>query len=72
MSDSAPVHFQLFQDDANEWRWRLRAAGNGEIIADSAEGYKARGDCINGIRLVSQVAATPYIWDIAKKEYVSK
>ncbi|MGQ4661298.1 DUF1508 domain-containing protein [Lysobacter sp. F6437] len=68
---TVPAHFQLYKDDDGEWRWRLRAAGNGKIIADSAEGYVKRADCIAGIRLVKDVGATTYIWDIAKKEYVS-
>lgn len=28
----------IYQDAAEEWRWRRQAA-NGEIIADSGEGY---------------------------------
>jgi uncharacterized protein YegP (UPF0339 family) len=66
-----PAHFQLFQEPNGDWRWRLRSANNGKIIADSGEGYKKRADCVHGIRLVSQVAPTPYIWDIAKQEYVT-
>jgi uncharacterized protein YegP (UPF0339 family) len=70
MSD-VPAHFQLFKGTDGEWRWRLRAAGNGKIIADSAEGYKNRADCIHGIRLVAKVAPTTYIWDIDMKAYVT-
>jgi uncharacterized protein YegP (UPF0339 family) len=29
------------QDNAKEWRWRLKAA-NGRTIADSGEGYSAK------------------------------
>lgn len=68
---NVPAHFQIFQEPNGDWRWRLRSANNGKIIADSGEGYKKRPDCVHGIRLVSQVAPTPYIWDIAKKEWVS-
>lgn len=38
-------HVELYRDDAGEHRWRLVAA-NGEIIADSGEGYVNRGDCL--------------------------
>jgi len=31
----------VYQDEAQEWRWR-RQAGNNEIIADSGEGYIRR------------------------------
>jgi uncharacterized protein YegP (UPF0339 family) len=34
--------FYIYLDRAGEWRWRLRAAGNNEIIADSAEGYVSK------------------------------
>lgn len=67
-----PAHFQVYKDDAGEWRWRLRSAGNSKTIADSGEGYKARADCFAGLRLVAGVASTPYIFDIAAKEYVTK
>jgi uncharacterized protein YegP (UPF0339 family) len=43
------------------WRWRLKAA-NGEIVADSAEGYVSKYDCEYAIRLVQGTsAATPVI-----------
>lgn len=48
--------FQVYKDKASEWRWRLRAAGNWEIIADSAEGYKDKADCEHGIQLVKTQA----------------
>jgi uncharacterized protein YegP (UPF0339 family) len=33
--------FRVFEDAAGEWRWRFVAA-NGEIIADSGEGYVSK------------------------------
>jgi len=36
-----PTTFQVYEDAADEWRWRLVAA-NGEIVADSGEGYVSR------------------------------
>jgi uncharacterized protein YegP (UPF0339 family) len=33
----------VYQDGAGEWRWK-RVAGNGEIIADSGEGYTRMAD----------------------------
>ena len=34
---------EVYQDAAGEWRWRVKAP-NGEIIADSGEGYTRRED----------------------------
>lgn len=31
----------LYQDASREWRWRLKAR-NGNILADSGEGYKRK------------------------------
>lgn len=47
---------EVYQDDAGEWRWRIRAA-NGEIIADSAEGYVNRADAEHGLALVVAIEA---------------
>ena len=35
----------VYQDEVGEYRWQLRA-DNGEIIADSAEGYRHKCYCI--------------------------
>ena len=39
--------FEVYKDEAREFRFRLKAA-NGEIIAVS-EGYKAKDGCLKGI-----------------------
>lgn len=36
--------FEIYQDDAKEWRFRLRHK-NGNILLDSAEGYSRKHDC---------------------------
>lgn len=43
--------FELFQDDADEWRWRL-VAPNGKIIADCGEGYTTKQGAQRGIESV--------------------
>ena len=45
------MHYKVYKDLRNEWRWRLRAANN-EIIADSGEGYRNKSDCLAAINLV--------------------
>lgn len=44
--------FEVYQDKAGEYRFRLKAS-NGENIAFS-EGYKAKASCLNGIESVRQ------------------
>lgn len=38
------MHREIYQDKAGEWRWRIRSV-NGNILADSSEGYKNQSDC---------------------------
>lgn len=45
------MRFELYRDSGGAWRWRLRVQ-NGNVIADSAEGYVRREDCEHGIALV--------------------
>lgn len=46
--------FELYEDKAGEFRFRLKA-GNGEIIATS-ESYKTKSGCENGIESVKKNA----------------
>jgi uncharacterized protein YegP (UPF0339 family) len=48
--------FVQYKDKAGEYRWRL-LANNGQIIATSGEGYKAKADCTHGIELIKRDAA---------------
>ena len=45
--------FELYKDKAGEFRWRLRHQ-NGNIIADSGEGYKNKAGAMNGIESVKE------------------
>ena len=54
------MRFELHKDHAGEWRWRLRAT-NGNVVADSAEGYRRREDCERGIELVKRSADAPVV-----------
>ena len=45
------ARFEVYKDNAGEYRWRFIAA-NGRIIATSSEGYKAKADCQHGIDLI--------------------
>ena len=47
--------FEMYQDKAGEWRWRLRSS-NGNQIASSGEGYSDKAGCKNGIAAVKRDA----------------
>ncbi|HTE39390.1 MAG TPA: DUF1508 domain-containing protein [Steroidobacteraceae bacterium] len=57
-----PKQFVLFKDAKGEWRWTLYAV-NARKIADSAEGYLNKNDCIRGIKLVAAMATDAGIWN---------
>jgi uncharacterized protein YegP (UPF0339 family)/predicted phage tail protein len=48
--------FELFEDTAGEWRWRL-VHDNGNIIADSGEGYASKGNARRAMAGVREHAA---------------
>ena len=54
--------FELYEDKAGEYRWRLRHE-NGNIIADSGEGYTSKANAENGIESVKENAPDAPIED---------
>jgi len=46
-----PVSFEVYRDDAGEWRWRL-VHKNGNIIAAASEGYTRRRDARRSVDTV--------------------
>jgi uncharacterized protein YegP (UPF0339 family) len=47
--------FEIYEDDAGQYRWRL-VHDNGNIIADSGEGYSSRQKAEQGLRSVKENA----------------
>ncbi len=47
--------FEVFQDRGDEWRWRLRHR-NGNVIADSGEGYTRKHNANKGLQSVRRNA----------------
>jgi|AntRauTorcE11898_2_1112593.scaffolds.fasta_scaffold00949_3 amphi-Trp domain-containing protein len=45
------ARFEVFQDKATEWRWRLRHR-NGNVIATSGEGYTRKHNALKGLKSV--------------------
>lgn len=59
------MKYEIYQDNRQEYRWRLRAT-NGRIIADSAEGYVNKSDCLHAIDLVKDSKNAP-VEDLTRK-----
>lgn len=49
--DVGNAAFEIYEDAAAEWRWRLRHR-NGNIIADSGEGYASRSNAVEAVTSV--------------------
>lgn len=56
------MKYHVYKDSSGEWRWRLKAA-NGQIIADSGQGYSSKRDCKEGIDLVKGSANADVVDD---------
>ena len=57
------LKFEVYEDAANQFRWRLKAA-NGEILATSGQGYKAKESCKRGVALIkSEVDSDKLIFE---------
>ena len=53
--NDSQAQFELYEDRDSEWRWRLRHR-NGNVIADSNQGYARKHDAQQGIRAVRRDA----------------
>ncbi|AGB36262.1 amphi-Trp domain-containing protein [Natronococcus occultus] len=54
--DGRRSRFEIYRDRADEWRWRL-VHWNGNIIADSGEGYASRSNAERAVRGVVRNAS---------------
>jgi uncharacterized protein len=58
--------FEVYQDKAEEYRWRLKA-GNNQILATASEGYKEKRSCLSAIESIKRDAPNAPIREEAKK-----
>jgi uncharacterized protein len=58
MASPTKLTYYVYRDRLNQYRWQL-VHDNGNIIADSGEGYYNRSDCINGINLTATSGGSP-------------
>ncbi|HJZ56702.1 MAG TPA: DUF1508 domain-containing protein [Gemmataceae bacterium] len=57
------LKYELYEDDKKEHRWRLKAA-NGQIVAVSSEGYKAKADAEKAVELIKAGAAKAEVVEV--------
>lgn len=50
------MKFVVYRDVLDEWRWSLQT-DSGILIADSAEGYLRKAECLETIEMVKAEAA---------------
>ncbi len=55
--------FELYKDKAGEFRWRL-VHQNGNMIANSGEGYSTKENALHGIHSVKNEAPNAPIKDL--------
>jgi len=54
--------FEIYKDKTGEFRWRL-VHTNGQVIANSGEGYKAKANAMSGIDSVKETAPSATVED---------
>ncbi len=59
------MEFEVYEDNAGEFRWRLRG-GNNQIMADSGEGYESRGGAANAVDRVRDYLPEADLLDIGR------
>ena len=57
--------FELYADNAGEYRWRLKAS-NGQVIATGGQGYKSERSARDGIESVKKNAPISEVEEIEK------
>ena len=54
--------FEIYKDKSGEFRWRLTHT-NGQVIANSGEGYTTKVNAINGLNSVKENAPSAPVED---------
>ena len=54
--EKAGKGFEIFEDKAGEWRWRLRAS-NGELVAVSEQGFSSKSGVVRSLDVVRRNVA---------------
>ncbi len=57
------LKYEMYEDDKKEHRWRLKS-GNGQIVATSSEGYKAKADAEKALESIKASAAKAEVVEV--------
>ncbi|WP_435115246.1 DUF1508 domain-containing protein [Halolamina sp. C58] len=60
--------FETYEDSAGEHRWRLKS-GNGQVVADSGEGYSRQSSVEDAVERVRQYAPEADVLDIGRAAF---
>ncbi|MBX0288350.1 DUF1508 domain-containing protein [Halomicroarcula sp. F28] len=66
-ANASKATFDLYEDNAEEWRWRL-VHDNGNIIADSSQGYASKQKAKQGLESVRKNAPGAHVLDTSKDD----
>ncbi len=68
VSGGEKATFEVYQDNAGEWRWRF-VHRNGNIIADSGEGYASKSGAEDAVDRVTGYAPDAHVLDIGSAAF---
>src|SRR5262245_46513298 len=54
--DKDQVKFEVYQDSAKDYRWRLVSGEDKDrqVLATGGQGYKAKADCMHGLKSIQE------------------
>lgn len=59
MPDPPRLRVEVYEDAAQEWRWRL-VARNGRTMAEESEGYASRANVLRALGVLSAYAGDAF------------
>ncbi|RQG98847.1 amphi-Trp domain-containing protein [Natrarchaeobius oligotrophus] len=62
-SEKRRSRFEVYEDRADEWRWRL-VHWNGNVIGDSGEGYASKRNATRAVKSVIRAASTAHVVEL--------
>jgi uncharacterized protein YegP (UPF0339 family) len=61
------MKYEVYEDNKKEHRWRLKAS-NGQVIAASSEGYKAKAGAEKAVETIKSGLAKATVTEVDEKE----